>query len=105
MGLDVSGMSADAVTDGDRLSPLGPANGAYIIFTSGSTGAPKGVLISHAGVVNVAAAQRSLFDVSAGSRVLMGAAATFDASVFEVLLAVGSGAGLVISPPGVFGGG
>ena len=46
------GVSADAVTDGDRLSPLGPANGAYIIFTSGSTGAPKGVLISHAALVN-----------------------------------------------------
>ena len=34
----------------------------------------------------------------------MAAAPTFDASVFEVLLAVGSGSGLVVSPAGVFAG-
>ena len=42
--------------------------------------------------------------LASGSRVLMAAAPTFDASVFEVLLAAGSASGLVVSPAGVFAG-
>ena len=82
-GLDVSGRCADAMTDADRLAPLGADDAAYMIFTSGSTGAPKGVAVSHAGLLGVAGAQRELFGFGADARVLMVAAPTFDASVFE----------------------
>ena len=68
-------------------------NTAYVIFTSGSTGAPKGVAVSHAGLLGVAAAQREVFGLGADARVLMVAAPTFDASMFELLLAVGVGGG------------
>ena len=44
-GVDVSAVSAAAVTDGELLGPVGPAHGAYVIFTSGSTGTPKGVAL------------------------------------------------------------
>ena len=40
-GLDVSGWSAEAITDADRLAALGVDNTAYVIFTSGSTGPPR----------------------------------------------------------------
>lgn len=40
-----------------------PGQGAYVIFTSGTTGQPKGVLVEHASLVNLAAAiERSLFE-------------------------------------------
>ena len=50
--VDVSGFSADPITDADRVMPLRPDNTAYVIFTSGSTGQPKGVAVSHAAIVN-----------------------------------------------------
>ena len=103
-GLDVSGRSADPITDTDRLAALGVDNTAYVIFTSGSTGAPKGVAVSHAGLLGWAAAKREMFGLGADARVLMVSSPTFDGSVGEWLLAVGSGAALVVAPPGVYAG-
>ncbi|WP_131828872.1 non-ribosomal peptide synthetase, partial [Mycolicibacterium conceptionense] len=96
--LDVSGYGNGPVTDQDRLSPLASAGAAYAIFTSGSTGTPKGVVVTHAGLHGVAAAHRDIFGVGPDGRVLMVAAPTFDASVFEWLWAVASRAALVVAP-------
>ena len=103
-GLDVSERSADPITDAERRAPLGTDNTAYVIFTSGSTGAPKGVAVTHAGLLGAAAALREMFGLGADARVLMVAAPTFDASLFEVLWAVGSGAALVVASPDTYAG-
>ncbi|WP_155764479.1 AMP-binding protein, partial [Mycobacterium colombiense] len=102
--LDLTGYPVDPITDAERLAPAGTDDGAYVIFTSGSTGVPKGVAVSHAGLLGWAAAQRAMFGLGADARVLMVAAPTFDASVGEFLLAAASGAALVVAPAGVYAG-
>jgi amino acid adenylation domain-containing protein len=77
------------------LSP-GPNALAYVIHTSGSTGVPKGVMLRQAGLSNVIAEQRRLLGLPAGSRVLQASSMAYDASVFEIALALGSGSTLVV---------
>lgn len=75
----------------------GPENLAYVIYTSGSTGQPKGTLLEHRGLCNLAVAQQKLFGVKEGKRVLQFSPFSFDASVWEVTMSLGSGASLVLA--------
>ncbi|HEU5229914.1 MAG TPA: amino acid adenylation domain-containing protein [Ktedonobacteraceae bacterium] len=78
--------------------PQSPASLAYLIYTSGSTGLPKGVLLSHQGLCNLATAQRQHFSLRPSDRLLQFASLSFDASIWEICLALLSGATLILSP-------
>ncbi|GAB19874.1 putative non-ribosomal peptide synthetase [Gordonia effusa NBRC 100432] len=77
---------------------------AYIIYTSGTTGTPKGVSVTHRGLAAFAASQTVRYGVGPDSRTLHFASPSFDAAMLELLLAVDSGATMVIAPPTIYGG-
>ncbi|MGP4092777.1 AMP-binding protein, partial [Streptomyces sp. KR55] len=89
----------DDVTDAERRSPLTLAHAAYVIYTSGSSGRPKGVTGTHTGAASLLAAQRQTLHVGPGDRVLQFASLSFDAAFWEMVMALLSGATLVLADP------
>ncbi|MDO5498316.1 MAG: amino acid adenylation domain-containing protein, partial [Propionibacteriaceae bacterium] len=100
--LSCPGAQVTSVTELDRAVGAAPElrpgldDVAYLIYTSGSTGRPKGVAVTHRGIAPLIATQRERLDVDADSRVLQFASPSFDASIFEVCMALGNGATLVV---------
>uniref|UniRef100_UPI0005513680 amino acid adenylation domain-containing protein n=1 Tax=Andreprevotia chitinilytica TaxID=396808 RepID=UPI0005513680 len=98
VALDAEAALVDQATSNPVLAGLTSHHLAYVIYTSGSTGQPKGVMVEHRGVCSLASAQRTAFEVRPDSRVLQFASLSFDASLFEVTLALCCGAVLVVAP-------
>ncbi|MEU1448287.1 AMP-binding protein, partial [Streptomyces mirabilis] len=76
---------------------VGPDSTACVIYTSGSTGAPKGVLITHRGLTNLAQAAAGTFGLGPGQRFLQLASVSFSAALEEIFPALLSGATLLMA--------
>ncbi|MGE5458578.1 MAG: amino acid adenylation domain-containing protein, partial [Methanococcaceae archaeon] len=70
---------------------------AYVIYTSGSTGRPKGTMVSHSGLSNLGLAQIEILNVRHKSKILQFSSLSFDASIWEILMALLSGGTLYIA--------
>ncbi len=79
---------------------LRPDHLAYVIYTSGSTGEPKGTMVEHRGLCNLAVAQSLAFQIHEDSRVLQCASFSFDACAFELVMALCHGASLHVPEAG-----
>ncbi len=73
---------------------------AYVMYTSGSTGEPKGVAVTHRGVVRLVRAT-DYAHLGPDEVILQLAPLSFDASTFEIWGALLNGGRLAVAPPGV----
>ena len=96
--LDPSTVIANAVGSVPVLPTVSPEDPAYLIYTSGSTGSPKGVLVSHRAFANMSLDLIAALDAAPGDRILQFTSPAFDVSLFEVFLALHSGATLALAP-------
>ncbi len=74
-----------------------PDNLAYVIYTSGSTGKPKGTMLAHRGLTNLANVHRKRFNITPDSKILQFSSSSFDASVWETVMALLNGASLFLT--------
>nr|WP_083911130.1 non-ribosomal peptide synthetase [Nocardia takedensis] len=96
--------SAEPPSNDERTARLRAEHPAYVIYTSGSTGLPKGVVVTQAGIAGYCAEQRARLGVFGDAITLHFSSPSFDASILELLLAVGGAATMVVVAPTVLGG-
>ena len=94
LDLDLDFDLAPGVSEAAIASSAMPDAPAYLIYTSGSTGTPKGVLVSHRAFLNMITDQIDALDMVSADCVLQFVSPAFDVSLFEVFLALLSGASL-----------
>ncbi len=74
----------------------------YMMFTSGSTGVPKGVLVSHKSVIDMAEQFTKTFHFSQEDVFANQAPFDFDVSVKDIYLTIKNGASMQIVPKNMF---
>ena len=79
----------------------GPGNLGYVIYTSGSAGGPKGVMLTHRGLVDHHRAAADLYGLAPGDRVAQFCSLGFDASIEEMFPTWAAGAAVVFRPDGL----
>jgi len=84
--------------EGDAAVTAHPDQAAYIIYTSGSTGEPKGVVVSHRGMLNNQLSKVPYLGLSASDVIAQTAALSFDISVWQTLAGLLCGASIEIVP-------
>jgi len=75
-----------------------PESLAYVIYTSGSTGQPKGVLVEHRGIANLAHHCTARLGMGPADTTLSVASISFDVWVLEVLVPLATGGAVRMVP-------
>ncbi|OXM59343.1 amino acid adenylation domain-containing protein [Amycolatopsis vastitatis] len=88
----------DGTAERAPQSGVGPGDAAYVVCTSGTTGRPKAIAITHDGLVNLHVAQRQVVRLHSADRVLQFFSLNFDGCIWDLSLALMSGATLVVAP-------
>ena len=86
---EIARQSSEPVEDSGTLDDL-----AYVIYTSGSTGQPKGVQITHRGLLNLIEWHQRAFSVTSADRATQMASPGFDAAVWELWPYLAAGASI-----------
>ncbi len=92
--------AADEDAANAPASAVSADNLAYVMYTSGTTGRPKGVGVTHRGIVRLVE-NPNYVRLDPAESVLQYAPISFDASTFEIWGALLNGCRLVMAPPGI----
>ncbi|HET9576197.1 MAG TPA: amino acid adenylation domain-containing protein [Usitatibacter sp.] len=99
VSMDGDAAALDVLPDSSPGVAVKATDLAYVMYTSGSTGAPKGVCITHRGVVRLVK-NSGFMDPAPGDTLMQYAPLAFDASTLEIWGALLNGCRLVVCPPG-----
>ena len=104
LGVPVLRLDRDGTPPGESSAPapppVQPDGLVYVIHTSGSTGEAKGVMATHAGVLNHLGWLQREFPIGPGERVAQRTSVSFDMSVWEVYWPLLTGACLIVPEAG-----
>ncbi len=73
---------------------------AYVLFTSGTSGRPRGIQVTHQGLMNVVSWKCAAVPPQAGDRLLLATSVAFDSALGQIGWALAGGAELVLASPG-----
>ncbi len=86
------------VPPGEFHPPVAPSDPAYLIYTSGTSGKPKGALITHRSIANIAADYEDRLHTTAADATLWMTTFAFDMANLELYTPLWSGGRIVIAP-------
>src|SRR2546426_8486775 len=95
--LDPEGRDGGPEPPERRRIPWSSEDLAYVIYTSGSTGQPKGVEITHGGLMNLVSWHQRAFSITRDDRATQLSALGFDAAVWELWPYLTAGASVHLS--------
>ncbi|WP_313707973.1 non-ribosomal peptide synthetase, partial [Planktothrix agardhii] len=81
------------------ITTIKSSNLAYVIYTSGSTGIPKGVLVTHQGLLNLVFWHQNTFEITNLDKATQLAGTGFDAAVWELWPYLTAGASIYLVKP------
>ncbi|MGK5048997.1 amino acid adenylation domain-containing protein [Janthinobacterium sp. GB4P2] len=86
------------LSDSNLANTAVPSGTAYVMYTSGSTGAPKGVMVTHSGLMNYLSWCIGAYAVGAGCGAPVNSSFSFDATVTSLICPLLAGKKVVLVP-------